>query len=44
MSEGRPKFDQVSNYTKKDMDDNRNKIEKQNFTISVGIAGGKAAE
>jgi hypothetical protein len=41
---GKPMFEQVTTYTTKDCEENKSKIEKQNFTISTGIAGGKAAE
>ena len=43
-NEGTPLFKEVTSYSKADLEENKNKIEKQNFTISQGIAGGKDAE
>lgn len=42
--EGTPLFKEVTSYSKADLEENKNKIEKQNFTISQGIPGGKDAE
>jgi hypothetical protein len=42
--EGTPLFKEVTSYSKADLEENKNKIEKQNFTISHGIPGGKDAE
>ena len=41
---GRPAWEQATQYTTKDMEENKALVEKQNFTISTGIAGGKEAE
>jgi hypothetical protein len=43
-NEGTPLFKEVTSYSKADLEENKNKIEKQNFTISQGIPGGKDAE
>jgi hypothetical protein len=43
-NEGTPLFKEVTSYSKADLEENKNKIEKQNFTISHGIPGGKDAE
>jgi|APCry1669189034_1035192.scaffolds.fasta_scaffold517144_1 hypothetical protein len=37
-------FEHVSSYNKKDMEENKQLVEKQNFSIQHGIAGGKSAE
>jgi hypothetical protein len=42
--EGTPLFKEVTSYSKANLEENKNKIEKQNFTISQGIPGGKDAE
>lgn len=42
--QGIPMFEQVTAYNTKDQEENKSKVEKQNFTISTGIAGGKDAE
>jgi hypothetical protein len=34
----------VTSYSKTDLEENKNRIEKQNFTIATGIPGGKPAE
>lgn len=43
-NEGTPLFKEATSYSKADLEENKNKIEKQNFTISQGIPGGKDAE
>lgn len=41
---GKPAWEQTLNFSTRDMEENKTLVEKQNFTISTGIAGGKVAE
>lgn len=44
QAEGIPKWEAPLNYDKHQYEENKNLVEKQNFTISTGIAGGKPAQ
>ncbi len=44
QAEGIPKWEAPLNYDKHQYEENKNLVEKQNFTISSGIAGGKPAQ
>ncbi len=37
-------FKEVNSYNTKEQEENKSLVEKQNFSISAGIAGGKEAE
>jgi len=37
-------FKEVNSYSTKEQEENKSLVEKQNFSISAGIAGGKEAE
>jgi hypothetical protein len=44
QAEGIPKWEAPLTYDKHQYEENKTLVEKQNFTISSGIAGGKPAE
>ena len=44
MVMGVPMYKGVTAYNTKNQEENKSLVEKQNFTISAGIAGGRAAE
>lgn len=44
LAQGEPLYKEVTGYNTNVQEENKSRIERQNFTISQGIAGGKDAE